>query len=740
VLEADVRDAFLRAVRAVIRLRPDLVLLTGDLFDGSEPPPEAATTLLRGVRSIGKALPRTPVLVLAGPRDTPITPGDAGPLAMLEPFPRVEVATGTVRSVHLREAGVHVLLVPHSALRDPPFPPLNPDPEARWNVLALHAFEGGREGTVQVDPSRWDWVALGGDHRGRDVSPRVATAGSLARVSPDPWRESGEERGFITVDLATGVVTRHPLPGRPVVEVAPLRRGRQDLPRVNARIRGAVEAVPGGVDGKRVRLRVHGLSPEERTELDGAFLSVVRRRAAQLQLQLRSDDGRGAFEDLSPHADRRGLRILVGGTERQREEVLSTWRRDGAGGVPEPPGPDDRPETDDELVLWRGRGPDQPGAFLAAAAGILERIRGAPPDPRSGVGAPPEGAPRPGDAESMSTGIELEEAQATVLALRADSVEVDGEVEALTVEWLRERQDAETQLQTYRDRARELRERIRSMESAGEDAPCPVCGRPLSDHLGKVVEDFQDEWDALVQDGRWWRRRREQLEPKPEALRTLEAAGIRLHAELEAASERLEALRAGLPPRGRDAAHRGRRGRAVGTEPSAVPAADAPGREPGRGASLDLLARGSDLLNRLTDGEMAGIVERDGAIRLVADGVVMPLEAEGERAAVRCALHLALVELALEAGVAPTLLRVGGPVTRLAPGHAGRAVLLLARLARHLPGVVLNGPPGVAERMPEWFSGIVELRAGQDASGRPRLIPRPAGPARIRLLTRDPGG
>lgn len=660
---------------------------------------------------------------------------------MLEPFPRVEVATGTVRSVHLREAGVHVLLVPHPALRDAPFPPLNPDPEARWNVLALHAWEGGGEEAVVVDPSRWDWVALGGDHRGREMTHGVAIAGSLGRVSADPWRESGEERGFITVDLAAGVVTLHPLPGRPVVEVAPLRRGRQDLPRVNARIRGGVEAIPGGVDGKRVRVRIHGLSPEDRTELDGAFLAVLRRRAAQLQLQLRSSDGPSGLEGLPILPDRSGLRILVGGTERQREEVLSHWRRGSAGGGPEPPGPEDGPETPDDLLLWRGRGPDRPAAFLGAAAGVLERIRGAPPVllPGEGTAVPP--LPGPDPAEEGGGGGELVEAEAAVLSLRADSVEVDGEVEALTVEWLRERQDAETQLQTYRDRARELRGRIRSMESAGEEAPCPVCGRPLSDHLGKVVEEFHEEWDALVQDGRWWKRRREQLEPKPEALRALEARGIRLHAELEAASERLEALRAGVTPRQReDGSSRGGRTSPPRVDPRPAPEPSPPRGGDRAGARAELLARASDLLNRLTDGELAGAVEREGEIRLVADGVVIPIEAEGESAAVRFSLHLALVELALEGGVAPALLRVGGPLALLAPGHAGRAVLLLARLARYLPGIVMNGPPGLAERTPEWFAGIVELRPSREAGGGPRLISRPGGLARIRLLRPDIGG
>lgn len=714
-------------MRAVIRLAPDLVLVTGDLFDCGEPPPGAVATLVRGIRSLGRALPRTPILVLAGPRDTPITPGDPGPLAVLEPLPRVEVATGTVRSVHLREAGIHVLLVPHAALRDRPFPTLNPDPEARWNVLAVHGRPGGGGESLQVDPASWDWVALGGEHRGREVAPRVATAGSLERVSMDPWRETGEERGFLTVDLAAGVVRRHSLQGRPVVEVAPLRRGHQELPRLNARLRGAVEAIPGGVDGKRVRIRIHGIPAEERSALDGAFLSVLRRRAAHLQLLLRSGDDGGGFSVASLPAGR-GIRGLVGGTERQREEVLSAWRRDAPDGLPGSPGPDDGPETADELLLWRGRGPGDAMAFLEMGADLLARLRpgtdavGFPPAvPSTGATAPPtEGAP---GAD------ELLRAEEEVLALRADSVEVDGEVEALTVEWLRERQDAETQLQTHRDRARELRDRIRGMQSAGRDAPCPVCGRPLSDHLGGVLEDFQEEWEALVQDGRWWRRRLDQLEARPEALRALESRGIRLHAELEAASERLEALRSRGPGSGEVPAVGG----AV-TQKGSPPVPDGGGAGGHAWARNELIQRGSDLLNRLCEGRVSGLLERPAGVYLVVDGSVLMVESEGEAAAVRFALHLALVELALEAGVTPALLRVGGVLTRLDSGQAGRAILLLSHLSRALPGVVANVPPALPGRFPELFAAFVELRPGDDPTGFPRLILRPGGAARIRLV------
>jgi len=141
------------------------------------------------------------------------------------------------------------------------------------------------------------------------------------------------------------------------------------------------------------------------------------------------------------------------------------------------------------------------------------------------------------------TPAQLRTLEAELMRLRADSAEVTGDLEYRTMEWLRERQDAETTLQAYRDRARELRTKMEALHEIGETAPCPTCGRLLKDHFGSVVGDLQDEWDSLVQDGRWWRRRREQLELKPETLQEIESKSIRLHAEIEHLAEGVEHAR-----------------------------------------------------------------------------------------------------------------------------------------------------------------------------------------------------
>ena len=58
---------------------PDVVIVAGDVFDRPDPPAGALVVLSRGLELLRASLPDTPVLMVAGPRDTPRRPGDPGP-------------------------------------------------------------------------------------------------------------------------------------------------------------------------------------------------------------------------------------------------------------------------------------------------------------------------------------------------------------------------------------------------------------------------------------------------------------------------------------------------------------------------------------------------------------------------------------------------------------------------------------------------------------------------------------
>lgn len=812
--ERDVSAAFERAVRELLRIRPDLVVVAGDVFDRPDPPAGAVVALARGLEVLRASLPETPVLMVAGPRDTPRRSGDPGALAVLDTFSNVEAATGLTRSILIDRLDLHACLVPHRAvMRQPPAVP-EPDPRRRWNVLVLHAhgMPVGSDGGVHVDPRDWDYVALGGAHRHHQVSEGVWCSGSLERVALDPWDEATDEKGFLVADLERERVGFHAIPGRPVVALAPIKVGSGDPERIRRKVREVIAEVPGGIDDKIVRVRLEGASPGDLLALQGAPLEELRRRALHLAVEA-GRELRAPVEAWLPFEAPERVRAAVrealerdGGTSSEASVLVEEWIPDG-GSEEAPVGeltaldgelqglgrvstsvPEGltaifggggrtrravsellraREERESALArLWRGTEAETLEAALRSAVAAVAESRGLGlvegalrragvepgawrPEQVAEGGAEPDRQPGPGPGaarsgpptEQESLRAELRAAEGELQEIRADVVEADGDLEVATMDWLRERQDAETTLHAYRDRARELRARLRRMESAGPEAPCPTCGRVLASHYEEVLRELREEWEAVVQDGSWWRSRWAQLENKPRHLRDLEGRAVRLHAALEARSERVEILRARLrerPDRARQTPPR--------RQPAGVEAAVTEALERVRTARLAraedmLLDRASRLLCRLSGGRILALTHDGERARLQGtSGVLQPLSEE-DLAAARLALRVGAASLVAGGGRILASLPVEEPFDRLDEETRNRALLLLNGLTREIPRIVLITRGAGVDSRPELFDYLLEVRDDGTVTG-PLLRPVPAGPGWVSLrptLTEEAG-
>jgi DNA repair protein SbcD/Mre11 len=802
IRERDVTAAFERAIQEIVRIRPEVVVVAGDVFDRPTPPAGAVVALARGLEGLRSSLPETLVLMVAGPRDTPRRPGDPGALAVLDTFPNVEAATGLTRSILMDRLDLHACLVPYrAASRHPPALP-EPDPRRRWNLLVLHgAMRSAGEAGVHVDPAEWDYVALGGEHRRRSFGPHAAFSGSLERVALDPWDEAADEKGFLTVDLDSGVSSFHAIPGRAVVALAPVKVPSGDPEGLRRRVREITGEVPGGITGKIVRLRLEGASPTDLLALQGAPLSELRQAALHLAVEAGKDvrvtaptpsaaaaqllreaveaelarDGllddtaagmAGALIDdqleepfgSEPIGDidaldgdlrgvgrvstsiSRGLTAVIGGLGRERRAVAELFVREGGGSGPDPirwlwSGVE--AESLDDAVRRAVRAVAQLRGFGIVEA-ALERAGEAGDEPgldrRSGrTDGDPSGSSRGAvrvDPQQVSA--EFRSAQRELRAVRADVAEVDGDLEVATMDWLRERQDAETTLQAYRDRARDLRARIRRMEAAGPDAPCPTCGRVLESHYEEVLTELRNEWEGVVQDGSWWRSRWEQLELKPPHLQELEGQSLRLHAALEAGSERVELLRARLSELGDEVGA----GPEAGAEPGALGAVVGALRRVGaarQARARDLLLdRASRFLCRISGGRVLAVRWVDG--RTVLEGFrgqLRPLSEE-DSAAARVAVRLAAASLVAAGGRVLGSLVLEEPFDRLDAEAGIRTLVLTKQLLREIPRVILFSRGEAVDARPELFDSVLEVRE-EGASGGPALRPAPAGPGVVVL-------
>ena len=142
------------------------------------------------------------------------------------------------------------------------------------NIATLHASVGAvgayasnefnetviPDGTL---PRGMDYTALGHYHRNTEVAPMTFYSGSTERLS---FTESGQDKGFLMVDLPKKKVRFEPLPTRPMF----------DLPHIEAKDMSAADLMreierklaAQDLEGALVRFTVHNVKPSLYRSLD----------------------------------------------------------------------------------------------------------------------------------------------------------------------------------------------------------------------------------------------------------------------------------------------------------------------------------------------------------------------------------------------------------------------------------------------------------------------------------------
>jgi exonuclease SbcC len=115
-----------------------------------------------------------------------------------------------------------------------------------------------------------------------------------------------------------------------------------------------------------------------------------------------------------------------------------------------------------------------------------------------------------------------EEATRELERTRAALVQAENDLEAKRTEWVRDKQEVETKLQTLRAQYAELREQKERLEKAGAAGACPICARPLGAQFREVLEALDEQLQTARVDGGYFKQRIEQLEDPPAELTALE--------------------------------------------------------------------------------------------------------------------------------------------------------------------------------------------------------------------------
>jgi len=135
--EADVAEAFRRAVDDLLAQRPELIVVAGDVFHSVRPTNPAILFLFQQLQRLRVGLPETPIVLVAGTHDTPRSL-ETGTILKLYEALGVEAVVDAPRRLVFPKLDCAVLAVPHQALAAGERPALRPQSGATLNVLVAH--------------------------------------------------------------------------------------------------------------------------------------------------------------------------------------------------------------------------------------------------------------------------------------------------------------------------------------------------------------------------------------------------------------------------------------------------------------------------------------------------------------------------------------------------------------------------------------------------------------------------
>ncbi len=303
--EADVASTFRKVIDKIIEIRPDLVLIAGDVFHNVRPSNPAILLAFSQFTRLVQALPGAIFVMVAGNHDAPRS---AETVCILRLFSTlgIHVVDAEARRLVFPEHDLAVLAVPHIPAERPS---LAPDPAFTHNVLVMHSEMQGvipvsstdvERAALQVDPAdigfgRWTYVAMGDYHVFRQLAPNAFYSGSIEYTSFNIWGELQEEKaarvrgkGIIEFDVDRKKRVFHSVgPARALADLPVIDARGMVAADVDAAIRSNVESWPGGIDDRIVRQTVLNLPRHVRRELDHRAQREYQRRAVSFQLDAR---------------------------------------------------------------------------------------------------------------------------------------------------------------------------------------------------------------------------------------------------------------------------------------------------------------------------------------------------------------------------------------------------------------------------------------------------------------------
>ncbi len=303
IREADVAGTFREMLDRTIEIKPDLLLVAGDVFHTVRPSNAAIADAFRQFSRFRQGSPDTQVLIIAGNHDSPRAAETGNILRLFSEIPGVYVVHHEPRRLAFPQLGASVLCLPHNSLMAETRHAIEPDPGVETNVLMAHAaherlklishYGAAMLPSDEIKPEDWSYIALGHYHLHEKLAPNMIYSGAIERTSLDIWSEADKPKGFVEFETKTGDSRFHKLAApRAVVDLEPVLGHELAPEELDEAIESALAGVEGGIGGKIIRLRMFGVPREVYRELDHRKIREYRTAALHLHLDVRPPEVR----------------------------------------------------------------------------------------------------------------------------------------------------------------------------------------------------------------------------------------------------------------------------------------------------------------------------------------------------------------------------------------------------------------------------------------------------------------
>ncbi len=293
--QEDIIRSFIEAVDAIVELKPDLCIHSGDLFHAVRP-------ANRIMAIAGHQLHRLavengiPTVIIAGNHDAPKQAHMGAALEVYQHIDNLYISASSKLQV-FEIAGARILALPHcltAGILQTELAGCKPSEESRWNILVTHGVAAGMpefsmadlgEQEIPVEVlDRFDYAALGHYHNFSRVGNHAYYAGSTERLSQS---ERDSAKGFIALNLNPFKIDFHPVRTRPMVSLDTINGSGKRGDQLADVIRQKVDLLDAS--DKIVRVKVEGVSEETLKTIPADVISELKQKSFALDITFEKD-------------------------------------------------------------------------------------------------------------------------------------------------------------------------------------------------------------------------------------------------------------------------------------------------------------------------------------------------------------------------------------------------------------------------------------------------------------------